>query len=386
MTFISYAQNFEDVMLWRALKHVECGFYIDVGAAHPDDYSVTRAFYDRGWKGINIEPTSRFARLAGARLRDVNLHAAVGCTASKSTLFVVENAKDISTLDPLTAEGYRAAGWTIGESQVPIATLADICRTHVKAEISFLKIDVEGAERDVLLGADLERFRPWIVVVEATAPSSQIPSHGGWEELLTVANYRFVWFDGLNRFYVAGEHWERLSPAFAVPPNVFDDFIRATDMEHLNRIVAAEFRASEAIGRATQAETRVAWVEARTAEASGLAAQAEARAAAAETRAAAVEARAAAVEARAVAAEARSNEATARAARAEAHAVQSETRAQSAEIRAVNAESSGAVMATQYRAALEDAAALRASTSWRLTAPFRALSQLSQNRGRLVGK
>jgi FkbM family methyltransferase len=386
MTFISYAQNFEDVMLWRALKHVEGGFYIDVGAAHPDDYSVTRAFYDRGWRGINIEPTSRFARLAGARQRDVNLHTAAGCTASNSTLFVVENAKDISTLDPLTAEGYRAAGWTIGESQVPIATLADICRTHVKAEINFLKIDVEGAERNVLLGADLERFRPWIVVVEATAPSSQIPSHGGWEELLTVANYRFVWFDGLNRFYVAGEHWERLSPAFAVPPNVFDDFIRATDMEHLNRIVAAEFRASEAIGRATQAETRVAWVEARAAEAAGLAAQAEARAAAAEARAAAAETRAAAVEARAVAAEARSNEATGRAAGAEAHAVQSETRAQSAEIRAVSAESSGAVMATQYRAALEDAAALRASTSWRLTAPFRALSQLFRNRDRLVGK
>ena len=380
MTFISYAQNFEDVMLWRALKHVEGGFYIDVGAAHPDDYSVTRAFYDRGWRGINIEPTSRFARLAGARQRDVNLHTTAGCTASKSTLFVVENAKDISTLDPLTAEGYRAAGWTIGKSQVPIATLADICCTHVKAEINFLKIDVEGAERNVLLGADLARFRPWIVVVEATAPSSQIPSHGGWEELLTVANYQFVWFDGLNRFYVAGEHWERLSPAFAVPPNVFDDFIRATDMEHLNRIVAAEFRASEAIGRATQAETRVAWVEARAAEAAGLAAQAEgARAAAAETRAAAVEARA-------VAAEARSNEATGRAAGAEAHAVQSETRAQSAEIRAVSAESSGAVMATQYRAALEDAAALRASTSWRLTAPFRALSQLFRNRDRLVGK
>ena len=32
MSFISYAQNFEDVMLWRALKHVENGFYIDVGA------------------------------------------------------------------------------------------------------------------------------------------------------------------------------------------------------------------------------------------------------------------------------------------------------------------------------------------------------------------
>lgn len=56
MSFISYAQNYEDVMLWRALKHIANGFYIDVGAAWPDKHSVTKAFYDRGWRGINIEP------------------------------------------------------------------------------------------------------------------------------------------------------------------------------------------------------------------------------------------------------------------------------------------------------------------------------------------
>lgn len=56
MTFISYAQNYEDVMLHRALKGVEKGFYIDVGANDPVQYSVTKAFYERGWRGINIEP------------------------------------------------------------------------------------------------------------------------------------------------------------------------------------------------------------------------------------------------------------------------------------------------------------------------------------------
>ncbi|HZF37393.1 MAG TPA: FkbM family methyltransferase, partial [Blastocatellia bacterium] len=46
MSFISYAQNFEDVMLWRALKHIDRGFYIDVGANDPDLDSVTKAFYE----------------------------------------------------------------------------------------------------------------------------------------------------------------------------------------------------------------------------------------------------------------------------------------------------------------------------------------------------
>jgi hypothetical protein len=56
MRFISYAQNNEDVLLWRALGHVQDGFYIDVGASDPVEHSVTRAFYDAGWRGINIEP------------------------------------------------------------------------------------------------------------------------------------------------------------------------------------------------------------------------------------------------------------------------------------------------------------------------------------------
>jgi hypothetical protein len=52
---ISYAQNFEDVMLERALAEIENGFYVDVGAWHPDLDSVTRHFFGRGWRGVNIE-------------------------------------------------------------------------------------------------------------------------------------------------------------------------------------------------------------------------------------------------------------------------------------------------------------------------------------------
>jgi len=79
VTFVSYAQNFEDVMLWRALRQVAHGFYIDVGAGHPDESSVTRAFYDRGWRGLNIEPSEHyFQRLAAARPLDTNLQLALG--------------------------------------------------------------------------------------------------------------------------------------------------------------------------------------------------------------------------------------------------------------------------------------------------------------------
>jgi len=63
MGITSYAQNFEDVMLWRALKHVEKGFYVDIGAQDPLVDSVSLAFYEHGWRGVNVEPTQQYSEL-----------------------------------------------------------------------------------------------------------------------------------------------------------------------------------------------------------------------------------------------------------------------------------------------------------------------------------
>jgi len=97
-------------------------------------------------------------------------------------------------------------------------------------QADLVKIDVEGAEHLVLRGADFDRFRPWIVLVEATHPTTQIASRAAWEETLLNAGYDFAYFDGLNRFYVAKEHSE-LSKLIAVPPNVFDDFVPVEQIE-----------------------------------------------------------------------------------------------------------------------------------------------------------
>jgi hypothetical protein len=73
MTFTSYAQNFEDVMLWRALKHVKNGFYIEQGAEQPEWASAFKAFCDMGWAGINIAAPLR--KLSAAIRPRVNCNA-----------------------------------------------------------------------------------------------------------------------------------------------------------------------------------------------------------------------------------------------------------------------------------------------------------------------
>ena len=226
MSFISYAQHGEDVMLMRALKHVEHGFYIDVGANHPSEDSVTKAFYDRGWRGLNIEPLpEHIAQLRAARLRDINLQVAAGASEGEITLYNTP-VRGLATASAEVAQRHASQGLATIASVVPMRPLADICAQYVAGQdIHFLKIDVEGFETDVLQGMDFQRFRPWIALVEATLPNSQQIS-ADWEPLVVNAGYRKVFFDGLNRYYIAEEHPE-LADAFAAPPNVFDGYITA---------------------------------------------------------------------------------------------------------------------------------------------------------------
>ncbi|WP_228893752.1 FkbM family methyltransferase [Pseudoduganella aquatica] len=225
MSFVSYAQNCEDVLLWRALGHVRNGFYIDVGANDPVLHSVSKAFYDSGWSGINIEPMPSYhAQFQAQRPRDLNLAVACGARDGEITLYEVPDMNGWASTDAAVADGHRADGYALQEVTVPLRTLNDICAAHVQGPIHFLKIDVEGAEGEVLRGLDLQRWRPWILVIEATLPGQRDSAHQAWEALVTAHDYQFAWFDGLNRYYTAGEH-AALREVLALQPNVFDDFI-----------------------------------------------------------------------------------------------------------------------------------------------------------------
>lgn len=242
---ISYAQNYEDVILMRALGAIDKGFYIDVGAQHPVNDSVTKAFYERGWRGINIEPVDQwFKLLQQDRPEDVNLHAVVSSTAGEHVLYEVVNT-GLSTSSVTFAERHKAGGHEVVRHTVPGRTLDDIIGCHAPADIHFLKIDVEGAEEDVLRSISFDRHRPWILVIEATEPNSQSPAHEGWEPIVLAARYVLVYEDGLNRFYLAEEHSE-LKEAFRFPPNYFDSFMPYAEWWARGQLDARERELNEA--------------------------------------------------------------------------------------------------------------------------------------------
>ena len=104
---------------------------------------------------------------------------------------------------------------------VPVTTLRELCEQHVPRTFDFLKVDVEGAEQDVLLNGDWQNYRPKVVVVEALAPYTMTPAWAAWEPFLAKHGYRYVWFDTLNRYYVA-EEADELARCFETAPASFD--------------------------------------------------------------------------------------------------------------------------------------------------------------------
>ncbi len=235
---ISYAQNHEDVVLSRVFAGQQSGFYIDVGAWHPTLDSVTKHFYDAGWRGINIEPAAAYqALLRDARPRDINLQMALAKSVGKATLHCVPGS-GLSTLDATIARGLALVALECNPVEVEVSTLASVCQTHAMEVIDFLKVDVEGSEYDVICGADWKRYRPRVVVIEAVGPAGATfllgdanprelfqpsPSWEVWEPLLLAHDYLFCLDDGLNRFYIRSED-RQLAGRLRVPANVFDRF------------------------------------------------------------------------------------------------------------------------------------------------------------------
>ena len=206
---LSYSQNLEDYHLSLAFAGQTTGTYVDVGAGHPIADNVSFWFYERGWQGIVVEPQSQLAGLyQRLRPRDILVRSLVGRQCGEIDFHVIDRLHGLSTTLEDYAQKAQAFGAGYQTVRMPVTTLAKLFEGSAPGSIDFLKIDVEGAEGDVLFGGDWKRFRPKVIVAEAVTPMTSEPSWQGWEPFLIAQGYRFVLFDTLNRFYVAQEHPE----------------------------------------------------------------------------------------------------------------------------------------------------------------------------------
>lgn len=172
-----YSQYGEDIILSKFLRRTKNGFYIDIGANHPTLLSNTKYFYEKGFRGINIEPNPNLIEnFYVQRPEDINLNVGISPTDGELTFYILE-ADTLSTFNPEAAKESCNAYKTKITEEIKIKTipLVKIIEKHASAKtIDFMSIDTEGYDLEVLQSNDWKKYRPRFVIIEVNRDSKNI--------------------------------------------------------------------------------------------------------------------------------------------------------------------------------------------------------------------
>jgi FkbM family methyltransferase len=201
----SYSQQAEDLHIQRYFGTRGQGFYVDIGAYHPFQYSNTQLFYSRGWRGINIEPNpDQFAFFPQYRPQDTNLNLAVGDAGETLTYYCFNEPAINSFSKPHADDWASRDGFYITRTlQIATLPLADILEKHLPGgqAIDFISIDAEGWDLAVLASNDWQRYRPQLVLVEAGISADSPIGHLPVSQYLQKVGYRLWCVSGGTLFF-----------------------------------------------------------------------------------------------------------------------------------------------------------------------------------------
>ena len=174
---LSYAQQGEDLALWEILHlvlRIEHPTYMDVGAHHPVFNNNTYYFYERGSRGVLVEPNPGLhGVLEQVRPHDVLVRAGIGVTAqAEADFYIIGGSEDgqLNTFSREQAEALvtRSRGhYSIAKvMKIPLLNINDLMRRHWNGPPNLLSLDTEGFDLPILRSLDFKRLRPDVVCVE----------------------------------------------------------------------------------------------------------------------------------------------------------------------------------------------------------------------------
>jgi FkbM family methyltransferase len=165
-TVRSYSQYGEDAVIFHFLylhSRIKDGFYVDIGAFDPVQYSNTFLLHKHGWRGVNIDIVAeRIGKFKAARPGDINLLAAVGDADGELDVYEHPQWASMTTVDTATAHYHRSR--PVGK--IACRTLRGLLEEHEIAHIDYVNIDVEGFEMKVLSTFDPVKYGVSLFTVE----------------------------------------------------------------------------------------------------------------------------------------------------------------------------------------------------------------------------
>lgn len=204
----TYAQHGDDLAVLNIFKRlgIEKPSYLDIGAYHPFDLSNTALLYERGSRGINVEPNeAQYALFLKHRPDDINLCVGVAPLVGRLAFYNVAADPGRFTFDVATAA-------TLGITrsvELPVMTLNQIVEQH-HAGIwpDLLSIDIEGFDVDVLRATEMGHYGaidvgwhgPKVAIVEADNGSGDTSAE--LSELMNAKGFMLHSWCGSNMLFV----------------------------------------------------------------------------------------------------------------------------------------------------------------------------------------
>ncbi len=152
-----YSQYSEDKWITENLKLPDIGIFIDIGAAHPEKFSNSLHFEEKGWNVICIEPQQEFYQLLKEKRKTV-LQAAIRNFDGTTDFFVRED-KYLSSSN-ISVEG------VVNKISVLSYKLSTILKMYFINKVDILSIDVEGGEMEILESINFKDTKIEILIVE----------------------------------------------------------------------------------------------------------------------------------------------------------------------------------------------------------------------------
>jgi FkbM family methyltransferase len=196
---VSYSQHGEDLFLTLLLGYERTsGVYVDVGCFQPIVFSNTYIFYQRGWKGLAVDPNPQF-RQAWRRYRPRDTFLNLAISKTRGTMAYVNNRQfqpmskvlpenEATGLDPVLYE----------VSSCEAAPLAEVLSQHLGGnQIDLMSVDCEGMDLEVLESNDWDKYRPLVLAVEDT----NISSESGLNRFVRNLGYEYRAYIGLTKIF-----------------------------------------------------------------------------------------------------------------------------------------------------------------------------------------
>jgi len=167
----SYSQDGEDMLIMSLYQGIpnHYGFYVDIGAHDPIRFSNTQYFYEKGWRGINIDATpDSMKNFNILRPEDINLEYAISDKEENLYYYCFEEPA-LNSFDDALSEERIKNGWKLKEKIVlNTQSINSILKKYLppNKQIDFINIDVEGLELRILKTFNYDKYAPKYFLIE----------------------------------------------------------------------------------------------------------------------------------------------------------------------------------------------------------------------------